>query len=177
VPWLGIRSAGLRSIDHSPRRGSSTTTGSSSSPTVAGQTLENGFSHQLTWMSDTTLVSWLPKWGEARTPGGGRPRPGSPPPERPCPHESTAGWLWQRRPSCSTTVAGCVKGRPVLRPRVVNRYVLGTRPARTNTLMMASPTRRPRPGRNCRAERELRPPCAGAGSAPLPDPRSLPGSG
>src|SRR6266545_5841339 len=47
VPWLGIRYAGVLSTDHSPRRGSSTTTGSSSSPIAAGQTLDNTVSHQL----------------------------------------------------------------------------------------------------------------------------------
>src|SRR6266545_3065541 len=48
VPWLGMRYAGVLSTDHSPRRGSSTTTGPSSSPIVAGSTLDNVFSHQVT---------------------------------------------------------------------------------------------------------------------------------
>src|SRR5829696_5283892 len=37
---VGTRSAGVRSTDHSPRRGSSTTTGSSSSPTLVDQAVD-----------------------------------------------------------------------------------------------------------------------------------------
>jgi hypothetical protein len=53
----------------------------------------------------------------------------------------------QRRPSCSTIVTGVRRGRPLLRPTVVSRYVAGTTPARAAAAISRLASRPAAPGR------------------------------